>query len=234
MPAPAAPRHRAAPAPRPPHRFGERFGVDDRHSRRQRRADQRTRFANGDHGPAMCRSGTARSCKSPPLNLPPTIATTDEKLSIERAAASTLVAFESLTKRTPSTVATGSITCSSPLNPSSARTSPRRRRRQATKSRSRRRRCSGGAGREADRAQRHQRDVAVRGPLPDRTPDPRTRAHPRWRRAHSGPAAPASLAPDPSPPRCRRSPPSSRRGSGSRRRAAWPPRKRPRDGWRSR
>ena len=36
-----------------------------------------------------------------PCNLPPTIATTSSKLSIERAAASTLVAFESLTKRTP-------------------------------------------------------------------------------------------------------------------------------------
>src|SRR6186713_1733507 len=64
----------------------------------------------------------SRSCRrSPPLKRPPTMATTpDSKLSIERLAASTLVALESFTNRTPPLEATGSITCSRPRNPRSA------------------------------------------------------------------------------------------------------------------
>ena len=49
------------------------------------------------------------------------------KLSIERRAASTLVAFESLTKRTPPISATSSIACSSPREPLDARGHRRRR-----------------------------------------------------------------------------------------------------------
>ena len=44
------------------------------------------------------------------------------KLSIARCAASMLVAFESLTNRTPPTTATGSSACSRPVNDSTART----------------------------------------------------------------------------------------------------------------
>ena len=44
----------------------------------------------------------------------------DSKLSIDRSADSTFVAFESLTNRTPPTSATSSIACSRPRNPSTA------------------------------------------------------------------------------------------------------------------
>ena len=51
-------------------------------------------------------SGSRSSRRSPPLNRPPMIGTRPRsKLSIDRSADSTLVAFESLTKRTPSTSA---------------------------------------------------------------------------------------------------------------------------------
>jgi hypothetical protein len=42
------------------------------------------------------------------------------KLSMAARAASTLVAFESFTNRTPATSVTGSITCASPANPRNA------------------------------------------------------------------------------------------------------------------
>ena len=55
------------------------------------------------------------------MNLPPIIATRSRsKLSIDRSADSTLVAFESLTNRTPPTSATSSIACSRPRNDSTA------------------------------------------------------------------------------------------------------------------
>ena len=69
------------------------------------------------------RSGSRSSVKSPLLKRPPMITTSPRsKLSIARCAASTFVAFESLTNRTPSTTATGSSACSRPVNDSTART----------------------------------------------------------------------------------------------------------------
>ena len=92
------------------------------------------------------------------------MATTEEKLSIDRAAASTLVAFESLTKRTPPIVATGSITCSSPVNPSSARAIA----------------AAVSAGERRDRAGRHH----VAQQVPSRRDEPRSAA-PAARRRRS-------------------------------------------------
>ena len=69
----------------------------------ERRAEQRRRFADRhDRAPRAPRAARAARPKSPPLNRPPMITTRPwSKLSIARSAASTLVAFESLTKPTP-------------------------------------------------------------------------------------------------------------------------------------
>jgi len=67
------------------------------------------------------RNGPASRLKSPPLNRPPIIATNPaSKLSMARRAASTFVALESFTNRTPPIVVTGSNACSRPLNDSTA------------------------------------------------------------------------------------------------------------------
>ena len=96
-------RRRRAPATRPPSAAtNQRPRLADRDDRRLPRA----------------RSGSRRSPKSPPLNRPPRITTSPRsKLSIARRAASMLVAFESLTNRTPPISPTGSSACSRPREP---------------------------------------------------------------------------------------------------------------------
>ena len=213
-----------------------RVGLDHRHH--VRRAPPAPSAAPRQSRPPRGRAraaAPARSAKSPPLNLPPTIATTLSKLSIERAAASMLVAFESLTNRTP----------------------PRRADRlhhvlEAGEAFERlRQRRLGGAGQVADRRGRHdvaqhvaagevhrgqrqQRHVAFRGALPDEAAvgmdlgllgvvdavahdlRPRLLRHPHGLGAvgvHDRPVL---------------------RPAGSRRSASWRRRTPPRPGWRSR
>ena len=80
-----------------------RSGRLDRHHAFERLPDERQPLRRSPR-PRACRasSGSRSRRKSPPLNRPPIITTRPEsKLSIARCAASTLVAFESLTNRTP-------------------------------------------------------------------------------------------------------------------------------------
>ena len=102
-------RRRSCPPP-PPARRRRAPRAAAAAPRRSRRPPSRA--------PSAARAAAARS---PPLNRPPMIGTRSRsKLSIERSADSTLVAFESLTNRTPPTSATSSIACSRPWNASTA------------------------------------------------------------------------------------------------------------------
>ena len=154
---PSAPPPTCPPRRAPATRAAERLARSADAPRRSRR-------------PSACRdaSGSRRSPKSPPLNRPPMIATSPpSKLSIARRAASMLVAFESLTNRTPPTSPTGSSACSRPVNPSTARViaagvdaGERRHRRR----RERRRRPGGGRAAGSTTAARAARAPAVRAP----------------------------------------------------------------------
>ena len=149
------------------------------------------------------------------------------KLSIARRAASMLVAFESLTNRTPPTSATGSSACSRPVNPSTARVIAAGvdagERRRPPRRRARRRPGARPSSRIDD--ERHQRLASRRG-----APDDRCRRRRRClgearrssRTATGAPARRAAIASDARIVGVQRPP--SRRRSAARRSAPWPPR----------
>ena len=149
------------------------------------------------------------------------------KLSIDFAAASMLVAFESLTNRTPPRVATTSMTCSRPWKPASARASdPLDRAGQMADRRRGDDVAQHVAALQLHRRQRQQRDVALRGSLPhEAVADVHVGA--RRCRRRSSRRVPAHWSSSLSPPRCLHSQPPSRPAAGSRRSAVSPPRRRP-------
>ena len=186
-PARAAPRPPASPARTPARPRSSSVAAScTGDGARQRLAHQRPRLADRDDAPSRApRAARAAAARSPPLNRPPMIGTSPRsKLSIDRRAASTLVAFESLTNRTPPTSPPSSIACSRPRNASTAARHRRRRR----------------AGDRADRRRRHHVGHQVRPEQVDRrraararvvaarraVDDPAVRRRPCPRRSRAG------------------------------------------------
>ena len=190
---------------------------------------ERPRLADGDHRLARGRRAAARrSRRSPPLNRPPMIGTSAaSKLSIARRADSTLVAFESLTNRTPPTVADRLQRVLEPREASRPRPArPARSRRPAGAT----------AAAASDVAEQVPPDQLHRGDrhaAASRSRHARARRSSRRRtntalverpfhRERAGAARAPAAPPAPAPARRRRSPPPSRRAPGSRRCAPWP------------
>ena len=151
-PPPCRPRRaRAPPAPAP----GESAG-------RPRRSRRPT--------PSAPSARRADRAKSPPLNFPPRITTSPvPKLWMARSADSMLVAFESLTNRTPPISVTGSSACSRPVKPFDR--ARHRLRLDAGQRRDRRRRRDVRQqmpAEQLDRRQRHQDLLAAAGAPHDR------------------------------------------------------------------